>query len=85
MAIHYVAYGTDIQTIQEMLGLASLIFTEIYLSPAKKGQRQAMQGARVVSHAAGPHTLVSRLDPNYPLGDKAPSAITIAAWSCTRR
>ena len=42
-ATHHVARGTDLKTVQDMLGHASLISTEVYVAPAKKVQRQALQ------------------------------------------
>ncbi len=43
MAIHHVARGTDLKTLQETLGHADLATTSIYASLAKKAQRQALQ------------------------------------------
>jgi integrase/recombinase XerC len=43
MATHHVARGTDLKTIQETLGHASLETTTIYVSLAKKAQRKALQ------------------------------------------
>ena len=43
MATHHVARGTDLKTIQETLGHADLATTSIYVSLAKKAQRQALQ------------------------------------------
>jgi integrase/recombinase XerC len=43
MATHHIARGTDIKTVQETLGHASLNTTTIYVSMAKKTQRQALQ------------------------------------------
>jgi site-specific recombinase XerD len=42
-ATHHVARGTDLKTLQDMLGHASLVSTEVYVSPAKNVQRQALQ------------------------------------------
>lgn len=42
-ATHHVARGTDLKTVQDMLGHASLVSTEVYIAPAKKVQRQALQ------------------------------------------
>lgn len=43
MATHHVARGTDLKTVQEALGHASLETTTIYVSLAKKAQRKALQ------------------------------------------
>ena len=43
MATHHAARGTDLKTIQETLGHASLETTTIYVSLAKKAQRKALQ------------------------------------------
>ena len=43
MATHHVARGTDLKTLQETLGHADLATTSIYVSLAKKAQRQALQ------------------------------------------
>lgn len=43
MATHHVARGTDLKTLQETLGHASLETTTIYVSLAKKAQRKALQ------------------------------------------
>jgi site-specific recombinase XerD len=43
MATHHVARGTDLKTVQETLGHASLETTTIYVSLAKKAQRKALQ------------------------------------------
>jgi integrase/recombinase XerD len=43
MATHHVARGTDLKTIQETLGHADLATTSIFVSLAKKSQRQALQ------------------------------------------
>lgn len=43
MATHHVARGTDLKTVQETLGHASLATTTIYVSLAKKAQRKALQ------------------------------------------
>jgi site-specific recombinase XerD len=40
---HHAARGTDLKTIQEMMGHADLATTSIYVSLAKKAQRQALQ------------------------------------------
>jgi site-specific recombinase XerD len=43
MATHHVAHGTDLKTVQETLGHASLATTTIYVSLAKTAQRKALQ------------------------------------------
>ncbi len=43
MATHHVANGTDLKTVQETLGHASLATTSIYVSLAKKAQKTALQ------------------------------------------
>jgi integrase/recombinase XerC len=43
MATHHVARGTDLKTVQETLGHASLATTTIYVSLAKTAQRKALQ------------------------------------------
>lgn len=43
MATHHIARGTDIKTVQETLGHASLSTTTIYVSLAKKAQKKALQ------------------------------------------
>jgi site-specific recombinase XerD len=43
MATHHVAQGTDLKTVQETLGHASLQTTTIYVQLAKKAQRKALQ------------------------------------------
>ena len=43
MATHHVAKGTDLKTVQETLGHASLATTSIYVSLAKKAQKKALQ------------------------------------------
>lgn len=43
MATHHVARGTDLKTVQETLGHASLDTTTIYVSLAKRAQRKALQ------------------------------------------
>jgi len=43
MATHHIARGTDLKTVQETLGHASLATTSIYVSLAKKAQRKALQ------------------------------------------
>jgi site-specific recombinase XerD len=43
MATHHVARGTDLKTIQETLGHASLATTTIYVQLAKKAQKKALQ------------------------------------------
>ena len=43
MATHHVAQGTDLKTVQETLGHASLNTTTIYVSLAKKAQKKALQ------------------------------------------
>ncbi len=43
MATHHVARGTDLKTLQVTLGHADLATTSIYVSLAKKAQRQALQ------------------------------------------
>jgi len=43
MATHHVAQGTDLKTVQETLGHASLATTSIYVSLAKKAQKKALQ------------------------------------------
>lgn len=43
MATHHVARGTDLKTLQETLGHASLATTSIYVQLAKKAQRKALQ------------------------------------------
>jgi site-specific recombinase XerD len=43
MATHHVAQGTDLKTVQETLGHESLETTAIYVSLAKKAQREALQ------------------------------------------
>lgn len=43
MATHHVAAGTDLKTIQETLGHKDLTTTAMYVSLAKKAQRQALQ------------------------------------------
>jgi site-specific recombinase XerD len=40
---HHAARGTDLKTIQEMMGHADLATTSIYVHLAKKAQRQALQ------------------------------------------
>ena len=43
MATHHVARGTDLKTVQEILGHADLKTTSIYVSLAKTAQRKALQ------------------------------------------
>jgi site-specific recombinase XerD len=43
MATHHVARGTDLKTVQETLGHASLATTTIYVSLAKTAMRKALQ------------------------------------------
>ena len=43
MATHHVAAGTDLKTIQQTLGHASLETTTLYVSLAKRAQREALQ------------------------------------------
>jgi site-specific recombinase XerD len=43
MAIHHIAKGTDLKTIQETLGHESLETTTIYIGLAKQAQRKALQ------------------------------------------
>jgi site-specific recombinase XerD len=43
MATHHVAQGTDLRTVQETLGHASLETTALYVSLAKQVQRKALQ------------------------------------------
>ncbi len=43
MATHHVARGTDLKTVQETLGHASLATTSIYVSLAKQAQKKALQ------------------------------------------
>ena len=43
MATHHVAPGTDLKTVQETLGHASLATTSIYVSLAKQAQKKALQ------------------------------------------
>lgn len=43
MATHHVARGTDLKTVQETLGHASLATTTIYVQLAKKAQKKALQ------------------------------------------
>jgi site-specific recombinase XerD len=43
MATHHVARGTDLKTVQETLGHASLATTTMYVSLAKTAQRKALQ------------------------------------------
>lgn len=43
MATHHVAQGTDLKTVQETLGHASLATTSMYVSLAKKAQKKALQ------------------------------------------
>ena len=43
IASHHVARGTDLKTVQETLGHASLATTTIYVSLAKTAQRKALQ------------------------------------------
>lgn len=43
MATHHAARGTDLRTLQETLGHADLATTAMYMSLAKKAQRQALQ------------------------------------------
>jgi integrase/recombinase XerD len=43
MATHHVARGTDLKTVQEMLGHADLATTAMYVSLAKQAQRKAIQ------------------------------------------
>jgi integrase/recombinase XerC len=43
MATHHVARGTDLKTVQETLGHASLEMTTMYVSLAKKAQHKALQ------------------------------------------
>lgn len=43
MATHHVARGTDLKTLQETLGHASLATTTIYVQLAKKAQKKALQ------------------------------------------
>lgn len=43
MATHHVIAGTDLKTVQETLGHANLSTTALYVSLAKKAQRQALQ------------------------------------------
>jgi site-specific recombinase XerD len=43
MATHHAAKGTDLKVLQETLGHASLSTTSLYVSLAKKAQRQALQ------------------------------------------
>ncbi|MCQ3973982.1 MAG: hypothetical protein DPW09_11095 [Anaerolineae bacterium] len=43
MATHHVAAGTDLKTLQETLGHKDLTTTAIYVSLAKKAQREALQ------------------------------------------
>jgi site-specific recombinase XerD len=40
---HHAAMGTDLKVIQETLGHNNLATTSIYVSLAKKAQRQALQ------------------------------------------
>jgi site-specific recombinase XerD len=42
-ATHHVARGTDLKTVQETIGHASLATTSVYVSLAKEAQRQALQ------------------------------------------
>ncbi|MFN8560032.1 MAG: tyrosine-type recombinase/integrase [Dehalococcoidia bacterium] len=43
MATHHIARGTDLKTVQETLGHASLATTALYVSLAKQAQRKALQ------------------------------------------
>ncbi len=43
MATHHVARGTDLKTIQETLGHASLAMPSIYVSLSKRAQKKALQ------------------------------------------
>ena len=43
MATHHIARGTDLKTIQETLGHASLETTARYIALAKQAQRKALQ------------------------------------------
>jgi site-specific recombinase XerD len=43
MATHHTARGTDLKTLQETLGHASLATTSIYVQLAKKAQKRALQ------------------------------------------
>lgn len=43
MATHHVAAGTDLKTLQETLGHASLATTAMYVQLAKQAQRRALQ------------------------------------------
>lgn len=43
MATHHGGRGTDLKTVQEMLGHADLATTAIYVSLAKTAQRKALQ------------------------------------------
>jgi integrase/recombinase XerC len=43
MATHHISRGTDLKTVQETLGHASLSTTAIYVSLAKNAQRKALQ------------------------------------------
>lgn len=43
MATHHIARGTDLKTVQETLGHASLSTTALYVSLAKQAQKRALQ------------------------------------------
>ncbi|HMN27659.1 MAG TPA: tyrosine-type recombinase/integrase, partial [Caldilineaceae bacterium] len=43
MATHHIAKGTDLKTIQEMLGHERLETTTLYIALAKQSQRKALQ------------------------------------------
>ena len=43
MATHHIARGTDLKTVQETLGHASLSTTAMYVQLAKKAQKRALQ------------------------------------------
>lgn len=43
MAAHHVVNGTDLKTVQETLGHASLAITSIYVLLAKKAQKKILQ------------------------------------------
>lgn len=82
MAIHHVARGKDLKTIQEALGHAKLDTTAIYVSLAKKAQRKALQEHALCSDMSCIRNIESKLCVSHQLRPHLnPTMLLVASGS----